>query len=108
MNAGHFALAALVDEPARAELAAKNPYDVGAPFIWCSNNVVVAVATQAALYERMTGDRRFRPLLFAQWAWLLGRNPWGVSMFTGLPEDGMFPKNPHLSLTHLTGRAVKG
>ena len=93
MNAGHFALAALVDEPARTELAAyyregleaasalaaKNPYGVGAPFIWCSNNVVVAVATQAALYERMTGDRRFRPLLFAQWAWLLGRNPWATN-----------------------------
>jgi len=122
MNAGHFALAALLGAPARVELAAyyredleaasalaaRNPYGVGAPFIWCSNNVVVAVATQAVLYERMTGDRRFRFLLFAQWAWLLGRNPWGVSMFTGLPEGGAFPKNPHLSLTHLTGRPVKG
>lgn len=122
MNAGHFALAARVGEPARVELAAcyregleaasalaaKNPYGVGAPFIWCSNNVVVAVATQAELYERMTGDRRFRPLLHAQWDWLLGRNPWGVSMFTGLPEDGAFPRSPHLSLTHLTGRPVKG
>jgi hypothetical protein len=29
-------------------------------------------------------------------------------MFTGLPENGVFPKHPHLSLTHLTGRAVKG
>jgi endoglucanase len=122
MNAGHFALAGVVDDGTRAELAAfyrqgleaasvlaaKNAYGAGAPFIWCSNNLVVAVATQAALYERMTGDARFRPLLFAQWAWLLGRNPWGVSMFTGLPENGVFPKHPHLSLTHLTGRAVKG
>lgn len=122
MNAGHFALSALAGAPARAELAAyyregldaasalaaKNPYGVGAPFIWCSNNLVVAVATQAALYERMTGNPRFRPLLFAQWAWLLGRNPWGVSMFTGRPEGGVFPRSPHLSLTHLTGRAVKG
>ena len=122
MNAGHFALAGVADDGPRADLAAfyregleaasnlaaRNAYGAGAPFIWCSNNLIVAVATQAALYERMTGDARFRPLLFAQWAWLLGRNPWGVSMFTGLPESGVFPRNPHLSLTHLTGRAVKG
>jgi hypothetical protein len=122
MNAGHFALSRHADEGTKAELAgyyregleaasslaAKNPYGAGAPFIWCSNNLVVALATQAVLYERMTGDARFRPLLFAQWGWLLGRNPWGVSMFTGLPEGAVFPKSPHLSLTHLTGRAVKG
>ncbi|PYQ25175.1 MAG: hypothetical protein DMF81_03190 [Acidobacteria bacterium] len=29
-------------------------------------------------------------------------------MFTGLPEDGAFPRNPHLSLTSLTGRPVRG
>jgi len=122
MNAGHFALSALAGAPAKTELAtyyregleaasalaAKNPYGVGVPFIWCSNNLVVAVATQAALYERMTGSPRFRALLFAHWAWLLGRNPWGVSMFTGLPEGGEFPTSPHLSVTHLTGRAVRG
>jgi endoglucanase len=122
MNAGHFALSALADESVKTELAryyrqgleaaqrlaAKNPYRVGVPFIWCSNNLVVALATQAALYERMTGDAAFRPLLFAQWDWLLGRNPWGVSMFTGLPEGGVFPHSPHLSLTHLTRRSVPG
>src|SRR5206468_1052518 len=109
MNAGHFALHALVDDGVRAELAGhyrqgleaaarlaeRNPYGVGVPFIWCSNNLVVAVATQAFLYERMTGEVRFRSLLRAHWDWLLGRNPWGVSMFTGLPEDGAFPRNPH-------------
>jgi hypothetical protein len=122
MNAGHYALFGVADESVKAELtryyregleaaqrlAAKNPYRVGVPFIWCSNNLVVALATQATLYERMTGDAAFRPLLFAQWDWLLGRNPWGVSMFTGLPEGGVFPRNPHLSLTHLTGRSVRG
>jgi hypothetical protein len=122
MNVGHFALFGVAGDGSKAELAryyrdgleaaqplaAKNPYHVGVPFIWCSNNLVVALATQAALYERMTGDGAFRPLLFAQWDWLLGRNPWGVSMFTGLPEGGVFPRNPHLSLTHLTRRSVRG
>jgi hypothetical protein len=29
-------------------------------------------------------------------------------MVTGLPEGGVFPRNPHLSLTHLMGRSVRG
>jgi hypothetical protein len=122
MNAGHHALSGVADENVRRDLARyyregleaaqrlaeRNPYRIGVPFIWCSNNLVVALATQVALYERMTGDAAFRPLLFAQWDWLLGRNPWGVSMFTGLPEGGVSPRNPHLSLTHLTRRSVRG
>jgi endoglucanase len=122
MNAGHFAFFGLAPADAKPELAryyregleaaqrlaARNPYGVGVPFIWCSNNLVVALATQAALYERMTGDAAFRPLLHAQWDWLFGRNPWGVSMFTGVPEEGVFPHNPHLSLTQLTKRSIRG
>ena len=36
--------------------AEKNPYRLGTPLVWCSTNDVVALATQAALYEQMTGD----------------------------------------------------
>ena len=121
MNLGHFALHRLVDPAARAELvgyyrqgleaarrrADSQPYGVGAPFIWCSNNVVVALATQAVLYDDMTGDHSYRRLADAQRDWLLGRNPWGISMFTGLPE-GAGARNPHLSTTSLTGRRVRG
>jgi hypothetical protein len=121
MNVGHFALHGRADPALREELAgyyragleaareraAAHAYGVGVPFIWCSNNVVVALATQALLYERMTGERAYRPLADAQRDWLLGRNPWGVSMFTGLP-DGASPRNPHLSTTSLTGRLVRG
>jgi endoglucanase len=77
------------------------------PFIWCSNNLVVALATQALFYEQMTGETTYRPLAEAQRDWLLGRNPWATSMFTGLPE-GASPRNPHLSTTSLTGRLVRG
>src|SRR5262249_61676815 len=40
--------------------------------------------------------------------WLLGRNPWGTSMITGIPEDGVFPRDVHLMTTQLTKRAVVG
>jgi hypothetical protein len=85
-----------------------NPYGLGVPFIWCSNNLVVALATQARLYERMTGDRGYESLLAAQRDWLLGRNPWGRSMLTGIPERGVFPRDVHLMTTDITGRPVRG
>jgi len=122
MNMGHAALHEGAAEPLRPALselyregldasqaaAARNPYGVGAPFIWCSNNLVVALATQGLLFERMSGDPRFRGLVAAQVDWLLGRNPWGVSMLTEIPAGGAFPTDVHLSTTSLTGRRVRG
>jgi hypothetical protein len=121
-NAGHFALHAVAGGELRQTLAgyyregieaclragSGNPYGLGVPFIWCSNNLVVALATQCRLYERMTGDTRYRPFAAAQRDWLLGRNPWGTSMLTGIPEKGVFPRDVHLSTTQLTGRSVRG
>src|SRR5215207_6956362 len=122
MNVGHFRLYGVANRGLRAELAAyyregiercvgagsKNPYGVGVPFIWCSNNLVAALATQCLLYERMTGDRRYRRFAAAQGDWLLGRNPWGVSTFTGLPPGGVSPKDPHLFTNALLKREVRG
>ena len=122
MNLGHFRLYELAGPRLRAELAgyyregiergvragSQNPYGVGVPFIWCSNNLVVALATQCALYERMTGDRRYRAFATAQGDWLLGRNPWGVSMFTLVPEGGVTPRDPHIFANRLLKRQVRG
>ena len=44
----------------RVAARAKNGFRVGIPFIWCSNILMSAFATQALLYRRMTGDERFR------------------------------------------------
>ncbi len=121
-NLGHHALASLLGPGGRAWVteyyraglaraaaaAATNPYGAGIPFIWCSNNLVVALATQGLLYERLTGRPTYRELTSAQRDWLFGRNPWGTSMFTGLPSDGVAPRDPHLILPDLTGRPVRG
>jgi endoglucanase len=121
-NYGHFALHGQVGPEARAELegyyregllaaerrARETPFGVGVPFIWCSNNLVTALATQGLLYRRMSGDDRFAGLVAAQRDWLLGRNPWGVSMLTGVPEGGRFPTDVHLSTTSITKRPVRG
>jgi len=56
----------------------------------------------------MTGDARYRAFAAAQRDWLLGRNPWGYSMFLGIPAGGVYPRRPHLMTTRLTGRSVRG
>jgi hypothetical protein len=77
------------------ERAMKNPYRLGTPLVWCSTNNVVALATEAMLYERMTGDTRYRELAAAARDWIFGRNPWGVSMVIGVPEHGRYASRPH-------------
>lgn len=122
MNLGHYALSDVADSRMKKQLAAyyrdgieaclemgqKNSYSVGVPFIWCSNNLLVALATQIMLYEKMTGDMRYHEFLGKQRDWLLGRNPWGTSMFTGIPSGGVFPHDVHIPNVKLTGRSVRG
>jgi hypothetical protein len=87
-------------------MGGRNPYRIGVPFIWCSNNLLVALVTQCLFYERMTGDTRYREFTARNRDWLLGRNPWGYSMFTEI--GSVFPKDVHLQTTKLTGRSVRG
>ena len=122
MNVGHFRLYDLVDARTKRQLAAfyreqiercikhgdGNPYGIGVPFIWCSNNLVVALATQCLLYERMSGDKRYRQFTSKQVDWLMGRNPWGTSMFTGIPADGVYPKDVHLFANALMRKMIRG
>lgn len=122
INAGHFVLHGLVEEEFRDTLAGYyrsgiehclaragcNAYGIGVPFIWCSNNLLTSLITQVILYERMTGDRSFHPFLLQQRDWLFGRNPWGTSMFTGIPEGGEYPMDVHTSVYALTGQEIPG
>jgi hypothetical protein len=120
LNVGHFRLHDLVDREFKNTLAGyyragiercvrageKNPYRIGVPFIWCSNNLVAALVTQCLLYERMTGDTRYRDFTAKQRDWLLGRNPWGTTMFTEIGSE--FPTDVHLMTTQLLKRPVRG
>jgi hypothetical protein len=122
MNLGHFRLYDLVDTQFKKQLAGyyregldscarageSNPYGAGVPFIWCSNNLMVALATECEAYETMTGDTRYRRFAARQRDWLLGRNPWAVSMFTGIPQDGVSPKDVHLFGNAILHRMVRG
>ena len=122
LNIGHFVLYDLVDESVKARLAGyyrkgiemtmkragTTPFSNGVPFIWCSNNLVVDLVLQIALYEKMTGDRTFHRYMTSMRDWLFGRNPWGCSMFTGLPENAKSATDVHTSTWALTRKTVRG
>jgi endoglucanase len=91
------------------ELKAKNnPFYVGIPFIWCSNNLVAALLTQAHLYAEISGDNSFAEMEAAHRDWLFGCNPWGTSMVVGLPENGDYPVNTHSSYVAQGGQVYGG
>ncbi len=122
INLGHFALYDLVDQNFQDTLAGyyrtgidytfnkalTNPYGIGIPFIWCSNNLLTSLITQVILYEKMTHDTRYHQFLVEQRDWLFGRNPWGTSMFTGIPANGEYPIDVHTSIWALTKLEVAG
>jgi hypothetical protein len=121
-NNGHYELWRQAEGDARQRLAryyrdglervverAGNGFRIGIPFIWCSNNLMTSFATQAYLYRRMTGDERYREYEQAALDWLLGTNPWGVSMVIGYPEPGVTARDPHSVLSMQRGPAdLKG
>ncbi|MBO9594486.1 MAG: glycoside hydrolase family 9 protein [Niabella sp.] len=87
---------------------AGNPFLMGVPFIWCSNNLTVAILTQISLYKETSGDHQYDELEAALRDWLLGCNPWGTSMICDLPENGVAPRDPHSAFTHLHGYKISG
>jgi endoglucanase len=87
--------------------AETNPFLIGVPFIWCSNNLVVASLAQAHLYRELSGDSTFVGMEAAHRDWLFGCNPWGTSMVVGLPGNGDYPVNSHSSYV-VNGGQVPG
>ncbi|MGN1214629.1 MAG: glycoside hydrolase family 9 protein, partial [Candidatus Cryptobacteroides sp.] len=90
-----------------------HPFLYGIPGIWCSNNLTTAMLTQCILYRQMTGDTTYQEMEGALRDWLLGCNPWGVSMIVELPKGGIYPTQPHsfiprMGLGNTTGGLVDG
>jgi hypothetical protein len=122
VNLAHWRLYPLVDSKVKERLAeyyragleriavraGRNAYHLGTPLVWCSTNDVIALATQARLYEMMTGDGRYRVLATEARDWIFGRNPWGVSFVLGVPRGGRAASRPHHLFFKLAHRLPKG
>ncbi len=122
LNIAHYALYDLVDDDFKKKLAgyyktgieqtlvraSKNVFHIGVPFIWCSNNLLTDLTLQILLYEKMTGDLQYHAYALGMRDWLLGKNPWGTSMFMNIPAKGEYPVDVHTSTWALTRQEVPG
>jgi hypothetical protein len=122
VNMGHYALWQVGNSKDKKEMVAyyehnlekirkraeENPYGIGHLFIWCSNNLAAAVATQAMLYEEMSGSTKYRPLMQSHINWLLGPNPWNSSMITEIPENADTPVDVHMPFWRIFKEPIKG
>lgn len=127
MNMGHARIAQMAGPRVKAEFirnlrtgiertwekAKDHPFLYGIPGIWCSNNLTTAMLTQCILYRELSGDRTYEKMEGALRDWLLGCNPWGVSMIAELPRSGVYPTQPHscyilLGKGNTTGGLVDG
>lgn len=120
MNVGHYVLHGCVDNEFQSvlegfyrdelrsvkERATQYPWNVGHPFIWCSNNLASALIVQSVLYERMTGDKQFRQLAADTRDWIFGKNPWGVSQV--IEAGTVTSQNAHGSMLSLEGIRTPG
>ena len=121
-NAGHYAAASADGFVEASDLTAlyqvglehiyqrgkDNPFLIGIPFVWCSNNFVTATLSQASLYKKLSDDHRYDEMEAALRDWLFGCNIWGTSMIVGLPVHADTPSDPHSSLTHLYDMTIPG
>jgi len=85
-----------------------NPFQIGVPFIWCSNNLISAMLTQCRLYNEISGDKQYLEMEASLRDWLFGCNPWGTSMIVGLPSNGDYPSDPHSTFSHLYNFPING
>ncbi|NBA84693.1 glycoside hydrolase family 9 [Emticicia sp. CRIBPO] len=122
INMGHYVLHGLVDKKFKKKLEGyyldgikytlrrgqANPFKIGVPFIWCSNNLATSLVAQMILYRKMSGDTQYDDFMLTQRDWLFGRNPWGTTMFSGIPEGGEFPREVHTSLYALKKLEIPG
>lgn len=120
-NWGHYELWRVGGAEVRAQMArdyrlglervaarACNAFSIGIPFIWVSNNLAIAYATQAYVYRHMTGDARFLPYEDGARDWLFGENLWGTSFVIGVPASGPYPQHPQSIEHHLLHIVMRG
>ena len=78
----------------------KNPYNVGQKtFLWGSSADIAGDAVTCLLFSKLTGDPVCRQAAHWQLDFLLGRNPFGVSLLAGAGTT--YPLHPHHQVAFL-------
>lgn len=93
----------------RARLTAQeNPFNIGVSLSENSNNKITALHNLCFTYRKQTGDTTFVNMEDALFNWIFGCNPWGISMVTGLPQNGLTPQHPHSKIYIESDKIISG
>jgi len=88
-------------------IAVRNPYSYPAgSYPWGSLALQTGVADLAILYHKLTGSKRFDALAARQRDFLLGANPFGVSLVSNMGTD--WPRRFHHQISSLKGVQLPG
>lgn len=91
----------------RAKLTANdNPFNIGVNLSENSNNKITALHNMCFTYRLQTGDTTFINMEESLFNWIFGCNPWGISMVTGIPDNGKTPQHPH-SKTYIESDLIR-
>jgi hypothetical protein len=75
-------------------------------FDWGSGAQMAGASLEAMWYQSLTGDSQFRPMAIRQRDYLLGNNPWGISMLSG--AGTVWPHHPHHQIADLKHMDLPG
>ncbi len=66
---------------------------------WGSQLEVMGIAILALIYQKESGDVKYRQMALDHWDYTLGRNPWGLSFVSGIGREWL--KTPHHQIADL-------
>jgi hypothetical protein len=89
-----------------ARHAAKDPFRAAATYDdFDAAPHTFGLVAEAALYTRLTGDKRFGAFATSQRDWALGANAWGASLMIGVGRND--PRCPQHVVANLNGTATR-
>lgn len=83
-----------------------NLFGKGTSLSWGTNNTLLGVTLQKILWKRLTNDAKFDTLASYQKDFILGRNPWGISLIYGKGKN--FTTNFHHQIAKIKGKLPGG
>jgi endoglucanase len=90
-----------------ADAAKKSPFRTAANVeTWDVGSRTFGFITTAALYQKLTGDKKYETFGTQQRGFALGTNAWGTSLIVGVGSK--FPECPHHQAANLSGSSNGG
>lgn len=83
-----------------------NLFGEGAAYSWGTNNTLMGISLQVALYKKLTNDNSYDSLAVYQRDYVLGKNQWGISFIHGIGKK--YSNHFHHQVAHFMDGELPG